>query len=157
MIQAPTRNPKKVNTFTEVPGQFKFIITPSEACCLSSMVRRTQTPLEADNVALNVQVLNSHMGGCQKLWPIFGHPRHYVPYNTWDPKRDHNFDNHPYTSSRHVLLLLAPESLAPRSWIHGPLNYAEVCSGRGWRCLFCRGRHCKCFLSRSLDCNRPKP
>ena len=27
--------------------------------------------------------------------PFFGSPTYYVPYYSKDPKRDHNFDNHP--------------------------------------------------------------
>ena len=39
---------------------------------------------------------NSHMGGCQNYGLFLG------PLNTrfrMDPKRDHNFDNHPYCES----------------------------------------------------------
>ena len=39
------------------------------------------------------------MGGCQNYGPFFGYPRYEVPYYNRDPKRDHNFDNHPYKES----------------------------------------------------------
>ena len=32
-----------------------------------------------------------------KLLSLFGYPKYYVPYYIRDPKRDHNFDNHPNT------------------------------------------------------------
>ena len=32
-----------------------------------------------------------------KLWSLFGYPKYWVAYYIRDPKRDHNFDNHPYT------------------------------------------------------------
>ena len=35
-------------------------------------------------------------GGLSKLWCLFGYPKYWVPYYNRDPKRDHNFDNHPY-------------------------------------------------------------
>ena len=41
------------------------------------------------------------MGGCQNVGPFLG-PYYNTGPNTGpnlgDPKRDHNFDNHPYTS-----------------------------------------------------------
>ena len=30
-----------------------------------------------------------------KLWSLFWYPKYEVPYYNKDPKRDHNFDNHP--------------------------------------------------------------
>ena len=40
-----------------------------------------------------------YMGGCQNYEPFsWCHIQNYVPYYDRDPKRDHNFDNHPYTS-----------------------------------------------------------
>ena len=40
-------------------------------------------------------------GWLSKLWPPFGYPKYSVPYYNRDPKRDHDFDNHPYVR-RHV-------------------------------------------------------
>ena len=34
-------------------------------------------------------------GWLSTLWSLFGYPENYVPYYNRDPKRDHNFDNHP--------------------------------------------------------------
>ena len=34
-------------------------------------------------------------GWLSKLWSLFGYPKYEVPYYNRDPKRDHNFDNHP--------------------------------------------------------------
>ena len=34
-------------------------------------------------------------GWLSKLWSLFGYPKYWVPYYNKDPKRDHNFDNHP--------------------------------------------------------------
>ena len=45
------------------------------------------------------------MGGGQNYGPFLGYPKYEVPYYNKDPKRDHNFDNHPYTI-----------------WVHGPLK-----------------------------------
>ena len=36
-------------------------------------------------------------GWLSKLWSPFGSPKYSVPYYAKDPKRDHSFDNHPYT------------------------------------------------------------
>ena len=36
-----------------------------------------------------------HMSGCQNDGP-FGYPKYEVPYYNRDPKKDHNFDNHPF-------------------------------------------------------------
>ena len=35
-------------------------------------------------------------GWLSKLWSPFGSPKYWVPYCIKDPRRDHNFDNHPY-------------------------------------------------------------
>ena len=35
-------------------------------------------------------------GWLSKLWSLFGYPKYEVPYYNRDPKRDQNFDNHPY-------------------------------------------------------------
>ena len=35
-------------------------------------------------------------GWLLKLWSLFGYPKCKVPYDKKDPKRDHDFDNHPY-------------------------------------------------------------
>ena len=37
-----------------------------------------------------------YMCGCQNYGPFFGYPKYSVPYYNKDPKRDHDFDNHPY-------------------------------------------------------------
>ena len=37
-----------------------------------------------------------YMGGCQNYGPFLGYPTYQVPYYNRDPKRDHNFDNHPF-------------------------------------------------------------
>ena len=34
------------------------------------------------------------MGGCQNY--LFGYPKYQGPYYNRGPKKDHNFDNHPY-------------------------------------------------------------
>ena len=34
-------------------------------------------------------------GWLSKLGSLFGHPKYELPYYIRDPKRDHNFDNHP--------------------------------------------------------------
>ena len=34
-------------------------------------------------------------GWLSKLWCLFGYPKYQVPYYIKDPKRAHNFDNHP--------------------------------------------------------------
>ena len=39
---------------------------------------------------------SSLYGWLSKLRSLFGHPKYQVPYHNRDPKRDHNFDNHPY-------------------------------------------------------------
>ena len=31
-----------------------------------------------------------------KLWSLCGYPKYRVPYYNSNPKRNHNFDNHPY-------------------------------------------------------------
>ena len=36
------------------------------------------------------------MGGCENYGPFLGTLKYWVPYKYKDPKRDHNFDNHPY-------------------------------------------------------------
>ena len=38
------------------------------------------------------------MGGCQNYGPFFGYPKYKVPCYNGDPKRDHNFDNHPHVN-----------------------------------------------------------
>ena len=38
-------------------------------------------------------VTDTH-GWLSKLWSPFGSPKYQVPYDTKDPKRDHDFDNH---------------------------------------------------------------
>ena len=40
---------------------------------------------------------NSNMGVCQNYGPFLG-TLNYVRYYNRDPKRDRNFDNHPYAS-----------------------------------------------------------
>ena len=35
-------------------------------------------------------------GWLSKLRSLFGYPKYQAQYYTRDPKRDHNFDNHPY-------------------------------------------------------------
>ena len=35
------------------------------------------------------------MGACLNYGPFFGYPKYEVPYSSRDPKRDHDFDNHP--------------------------------------------------------------
>ena len=34
-------------------------------------------------------------GWLSKLWSLFGYPKYDVAYYNRDPKRTHNFDNHP--------------------------------------------------------------
>ena len=38
------------------------------------------------------------MGGCQNYGPFLGYPNDQSPYYNRDPKRDHNFDNHPHVA-----------------------------------------------------------
>ena len=44
--------------------------------------------------------MEPHMGGCQEYGPVclFGYPKYSVPYYNRDPKRDCDFDDHPYVS-----------------------------------------------------------
>ena len=35
-------------------------------------------------------------GWLSKSGSLFGYPKYWVPYYIRDPKKDHNFDNHPY-------------------------------------------------------------
>ena len=35
-------------------------------------------------------------GWLSKLWSLLGYSKYSVPYYNRDPKRDHNFDNHPH-------------------------------------------------------------
>ena len=51
------------------------------------------------------------MGGCQNVDPFFGYPKYEVPYYDRDPKRDHNFDNHPDTSMMRKVVGLAHTQL----------------------------------------------
>ena len=39
-------------------------------------------------------------GWLSKLWSPFGYPNYWGPYYNRDPKRDHNFDNHPDLDSK---------------------------------------------------------
>ena len=41
-------------------------------------------------------VRHASYGWLSKLWSLFGYPIYSVPYCNGDPKRAHNFDNHPY-------------------------------------------------------------
>ena len=43
------------------------------------------------------------MGGCRNYDLFFGSPRYWVPFYNRDPKRDHNFDNHPYRGYKGVI------------------------------------------------------
>ena len=36
------------------------------------------------------------MGSCENYGAFLGYPKYQVPYDNRDPKRDHEFDNHPY-------------------------------------------------------------
>ena len=41
-------------------------------------------------------IMENESNGCSsKLWSFFGCPKYEVPYYSRDPKRDHDFDNHP--------------------------------------------------------------
>ena len=35
-----------------------------------------------------------------KIMVPFGYPKYSVPHYNRDPRRDHNFDNHPYASQK---------------------------------------------------------
>ena len=45
---------------------------------------------------LGAEPVLKDVSGCQNYDPFLGHPKYEVPYYNRDPKRDHNFDNHPY-------------------------------------------------------------
>ena len=45
-----------------------------------------------------LKALRRNMGGCQNSGPPIGSPKYWVPYYAKDPKKDHNFDNHPYVT-----------------------------------------------------------
>ena len=47
-------------------------------------------------------------GRLSKLWSPFVSPKYYVPYCSKDPKRDHNFDNHPHACLLRFSLFLRP-------------------------------------------------
>ena len=47
-----------------------------------------------------------YMGGCQNYGPFLGTLNIRVPYYNRDPKRDHNFDNHPHDCSENQRLWL---------------------------------------------------
>ena len=46
------------------------------------------------------------MDGCQNYGPFFGYPKYKVPFYNRDPKRDHNFDNHPHLFAHGIFLAL---------------------------------------------------
>ena len=45
----------------------------------------------------NISLVFVDMGGCQNYGPFVGYPKYLVPYYNRVPKKDHNFDNHPYS------------------------------------------------------------
>ena len=47
--------------------------------------------------ALRVRVPKDVYGWLSKLWSPSGFPKYQVPHYTKDPRRDHDFDNHPHT------------------------------------------------------------
>ena len=49
-----------------------------------------------DNGKENRNYYNGLYGWLSRLWFLFGYPKYQVPYYNRDPKRDHNFYNHPY-------------------------------------------------------------
>ena len=56
--------------------------------------------MQSDGASAGGRPCLSH-GWLSKVWSLyFGSPKYWVPHYIKDPKRDHNFDNHP-----HVLAL----------------------------------------------------
>ena len=51
------------------------------------------------------------MGGCQNNGPFFGYPKYQASYYNREPKRDHNFDNHP--NEKHLKVKV--KTLHPRT------------------------------------------
>ena len=45
-------------------------------------------------------IIGDHIGGCQNYGPFLGTREKKAPHYNGDPKRDHNFDNHPYIGFR---------------------------------------------------------
>ena len=52
----------------------------------------------------NGNYYNGFNGWLSKSWSFFGYPEYSVPYCNRDPKRDHDFDNHPYSLKSNGLL-----------------------------------------------------
>ena len=61
--------------------------------------------------------LLSDMSGCQNYGPFLGPQYSTAPNILGYPKRDHNFDNHPYEHARQPVYYLspAPQQAASRS------------------------------------------
>ena len=55
-----------------------------------------------------------------KIMVPVGYPKYYVPYYNRDPKRDHNFDNHPnivFSPTTFLLRLVGIGGNAFKGWI----------------------------------------
>ena len=66
--------------------------------CLRSMGSSAGRAPSSCIVTKPIYKSHIHMGGCQNYGPFFGYPKYSIGavYYKRDPKRDHNFDNHPY-------------------------------------------------------------
>ena len=79
-------------------------------------------------------------GWLSKLWSPFGYPKYMVPYYKRDPKREHNFDNHPYPPIEGYWAFLGSQSFSRRQPsvtsfimeppIHGYHHHLAACNRR---------------------------
>ena len=53
-------------------------------------------PSDLEGLHVGVCVCAYTYGWLSKLWSFLGYPKYLGPYYNRNPKRDHNFDNHPY-------------------------------------------------------------
>ena len=75
----------------------------SNLCCGKDMIFIMIVVLAEATAALELEQIHTHMGGCQIMVPFWGtlniRCRIVIGYNR-DPKRAHNFDNHPRKNTR---------------------------------------------------------
>ena len=84
------------------------------------------------------------MGGGQNYGPFLGYPKYEVPYYNKDPKKDHNFDNHPYDKDPTIQGTILGSPIFGNSQIGVPVSPRSAClrqAGRG--CLLARSKHPK--------------
>ena len=102
-------------------------------------------------------------GWLSKLRSPVGSPKYQVPYYTKDPKRDHNFDNHPNTSVSFArpCQVTSPRFLEPASqrdalWVPAysrSFYFAFVFFLIYISLSLCRSRYCYLCVSLSLSCS----